>query len=82
MRRDGTGTELLLLASLPGLKEISVHIGGLGAKESNRRAAESALRDMADMHPRDPVANIKVDDNRWIFDEPEEEDDGNTEQTE
>jgi len=36
---------------------------------------------MADMHPRDPVANIKVDDNRWIFDEPEE-DDGNTEQME
>ena len=74
MRRDGTGTELLLLASLPGLKEISVHIGGLGAKESNRRAAESALRDMADMHPRRPVANIKVDkESEWIFDEPEKE---------
>ncbi|RLM99861.1 hypothetical protein C2845_PM06G34710 [Panicum miliaceum] len=34
---------------LTGLKEISVLIGGDGAKESNRRAAESAMRDTADM---------------------------------
>jgi hypothetical protein len=59
---------------LPGLKEISVDIGGFGAKESDRRAAESALRDTADMHPRRPVANIKVyKDAGLIFDEPEEE---------
>jgi hypothetical protein len=59
---------------LPGLKEISVDIGGFGAKESDRRAAESALRDTADMHPRRPVANIKVDNGaKWVVDEPEEE---------
>ncbi|KAG2622354.1 hypothetical protein PVAP13_3NG268801 [Panicum virgatum] len=60
---------------LPGLKEISVYIGEDGAKESDRRAAESALRDTADMHPRRPVANIMVVGGWWIFDEPEE--DGN-----
>jgi hypothetical protein len=59
---------------LPSLKEISVDIGGIGANESDRRAAESALRDTADMHPRRPVANIKVDNGaKWVVDEPEEE---------
>jgi hypothetical protein len=59
---------------LPGLKEISVVMGGRGAKESNQRAAESALRDTADMHPRHPVANIKVSKGfEWFSDEPEEE---------
>jgi len=56
---------------LPGLKEISVDIGGYGAKESNRRAVESALRDTAGMHPRRPVANIKFMQGAWIFDEHE-----------
>ncbi|RLN29340.1 putative disease resistance RPP13-like protein 3 isoform X1 [Panicum miliaceum] len=59
---------------LTGLKEISAGIGGgLGAKESNRRAAESAMRDTADMHPRRPVANINVHGEWMMFDEPEEE---------
>lgn len=54
---------------LLGLKEISVDIGGYDANDSNRRAAESALRNMVDMHPGRPVANIKVDySKRFVFD--------------
>ncbi|KAF8655760.1 hypothetical protein HU200_060919 [Digitaria exilis] len=44
---------------LSGLQEIHVNIGCRGVKESNKRAAESALRRVAAMHPGRPVANIK-----------------------
>jgi hypothetical protein len=53
-----TGTEHLL-----GLREMYVRIGGSNAWESNRRAAESALRNAIDMHPGRPVANIECQDN-------------------
>jgi len=52
-----TGTE-----HLSGLREIHVDIGGGGARESNKRAAESALRNAIEMHPVRPVANINLDD--------------------
>ncbi|CAD6266663.1 unnamed protein product [Miscanthus lutarioriparius] len=45
---------------LSGLKEIVGDIGSTFAKESNRRAAESALRDVAGLHPGHPVSNIKL----------------------
>ncbi|CAD6266704.1 unnamed protein product [Miscanthus lutarioriparius] len=45
---------------LSGLKEIVGDIGGLYAKGSNRRAAESALWDVAGLHPGHPVSNIKL----------------------
>jgi hypothetical protein len=36
---------------------------------TDRRAAESALRNVADMHPGRPVANIKIkNDACWSFD--------------
>ncbi|CAD6266706.1 unnamed protein product [Miscanthus lutarioriparius] len=65
---------------LSGLKEIIGDIGCDVAKESNIRAAESALRDMAGLHPGHPVSNIKFDSGRTVFDgmydEPDEEEDG------
>jgi hypothetical protein len=65
---------------LSGLKEILVKIGCDLAEESNRRAAESALRDVACLHPGHPVSNIKFTDGRYVFDgvydEPKEEEDG------
>lgn len=39
---------------LPGLKKISVTVGTSGARETNKRAAESALRKAIDMHPGGP----------------------------
>jgi hypothetical protein len=48
-----TGTE-----HLSGLREFYVHIGCLGARESNARAAGSTLRSTIDMHPGQPVGNI------------------------
>jgi len=54
---------------LSGLKEIVGYIGSQFAKESNRRAAESALRDVAGLHPGHPVSNIKLMDmSHYIFD--------------
>ena len=54
---------------LSGLKEIVGYIGSQYAKESNRRAAESALRDVAGLHPGHPVSNIKLMDmSHYIFD--------------
>ncbi|KAK8458670.1 hypothetical protein SEVIR_3G418200v4 [Setaria viridis] len=53
---------------LLGLKEISVHIGTGGAEDSDRSAAESALRNAVDMHPGRPVANISGTGARWVFD--------------
>jgi len=67
-----TGTE-----HLSGLREIYVRIGGAGARESNRRAAESELRNVIDMHPGRPVANIDCPaDSRWVFEDSDAEDDG------
>jgi hypothetical protein len=43
---------------LSGLKEISAWIAEGGAKESNKRAAEWALRDAVDTHPCHPVVSI------------------------
>nr|CAB3466603.1 unnamed protein product [Digitaria exilis] len=53
---------------LSGLKEICADIGDARAKESNIRAAESAVRDVADMHPGRPVANIKCIGTSYVFD--------------
>ena len=65
---------------LSGLKEIIGDIGCDIAKESNIRAAESALRDVAGLHPGHPVSNIKFDSGRTVFDgmydEPDEVEDG------
>jgi hypothetical protein len=65
---------------LSGLKEIFVEIGCALAKESNRRAAESALRDMASLHPGHPISNITSIGSIFLFDgingEPKEEEDG------
>jgi hypothetical protein len=69
---------------LSGLKEIIGDIGDLFAKGSNRRAAESALRDVAGLHPGHPVSNIKLAAGYYMFDgnndEPREweEEDGNS----
>jgi hypothetical protein len=62
--------------------EIVGDIGYLYAKGSNRRAAESTLRDVAVMHLGHPVSNIKLTGGRYIFDgnidEPQEEEDGDS----
>ncbi|KAK3137095.1 hypothetical protein QOZ80_5BG0447860 [Eleusine coracana subsp. coracana] len=59
---------------LSGLKVIFVDIGGRHAKESNIRAARSALRNAIDMHPGRPAAKIKChDDETFGFDEVDEE---------
>ncbi|TVU48847.1 hypothetical protein EJB05_00126, partial [Eragrostis curvula] len=55
---------------LSGLKGISVDIGAHRAKESNIRAAHTALRNAIDMHPGRPTAKIKrYDDERFGFDD-------------
>ncbi|XP_066359276.1 disease resistance protein RGA5-like isoform X2 [Miscanthus floridulus] len=67
---------------LSGLKEVIGNIAVHFAKGSNRRAAESALRDVAGLHPGHPVSNIKLMGGRYGFDgyddEPREEEDGNS----
>ncbi|XP_066326637.1 disease resistance protein RGA5-like [Miscanthus floridulus] len=50
---------------LSGLKEITVRISGRGARESNRRAALSALRNAADAHPGCPTTDIRCFDDMW-----------------
>jgi hypothetical protein len=64
---------------LSGLKEIFGNIAVECAKGSNRRAAESALRDVAGLHPGHPVSNITFSGGRYTFDcihdEPEERED-------
>jgi hypothetical protein len=47
------------------------------------RAVESALRDVAGLHPGHPVSNIKLRDGSYIIfdgndDEPKEEEDGDS----
>ncbi|TVU48823.1 hypothetical protein EJB05_00101 [Eragrostis curvula] len=73
--RDGAppaGIELL-----SGLKEISVDIECAGTKESDRRAAESALRNAVNMHPRRPTANIVCQDYGWfVFDDVKDDREG------
>jgi hypothetical protein len=68
---------------LSGLKEIIGDIRCDVAKESNIRAVESALRDVAGLHPGHPVSNIKLRDGSYIIfdgndDEPKEEEDGDS----
>ncbi|XP_066358518.1 disease resistance protein RGA5-like [Miscanthus floridulus] len=48
---------------LSGLKEIVGYIGGLDAE-----SAESALRDVAGLHPGHPVSNIKLTGAYFLFD--------------
>ncbi|OQU79713.1 putative disease resistance RPP13-like protein 3 [Sorghum bicolor] len=59
-----TGTE-----HLSGLREIYIRIGVAAARESNRRAAESALRNAIEMHPGRPVANIKCEYGYYAFED-------------
>jgi len=64
---------------LSGLKEVIGNIGGLHAKGSNRRAAASALRDVARLHPGHPVSSIRSNPMKYYkFDEHPEEEDGNS----
>jgi len=57
---------------LSGLREMYVCIWGAGAGESNRRAAESAMRNAIDMHPGRPAANIDCPTNSyWGFEDTE-----------
>ncbi|TVU17000.1 hypothetical protein EJB05_33006, partial [Eragrostis curvula] len=51
---------------LSSLKEISVQIGGRGAKESSREAAQSMLRKAIDLHPGRPMAKIRCIDGLCI----------------
>ncbi|KAF8661011.1 hypothetical protein HU200_057099 [Digitaria exilis] len=62
---------------LSGLEEIYVRIGGIKAKESNKRAAESALRDAANMHPGRPIAYIScgTSNRGYAFDDTDDESD-------
>jgi hypothetical protein len=66
---DRCGAPPAGIEHLSGLKEVFVNIGGYRAKESNRSAAESALRNAVDMHPGRPVANIKINDGCYMFDD-------------
>ncbi|KAL6599926.1 hypothetical protein ACP70R_045577 [Stipagrostis hirtigluma subsp. patula] len=69
---DRCGAAPAGMEHLSGLKEVSVFIGGMDAKESNIRAAESALRNAVEMHPGRPTAGITCRPNsRVIFDEEE-----------
>jgi len=59
---------------LSNLKEISAEIGSVGANESNRRAAESALRNAVDMHPGRPTSKIVCVGYGHVFDDEQEND--------
>uniref|UniRef100_A0ACD5XTK0 Uncharacterized protein n=1 Tax=Avena sativa TaxID=4498 RepID=A0ACD5XTK0_AVESA len=61
------------IENLSGLKEISVKIGGAGADNPDRKAAESALTCAIKMHPARPTFNIQCVD--LIF---SEKDDNNS----
>lgn len=79
--RDGHDVAPAGIEHLLGLKEICGAIGSYCA--SNGRAAESALRDMADMHPGNPISNIKYFGG-WhafdgMYDEPNETEEGDGE---
>jgi hypothetical protein len=58
---DNYGAAPAGIEHLSGLKEIFIDIGGAGAKESVRRAAEAALRNATEMHPGRPTAHIECD---------------------
>uniref|UniRef100_A0A0A8ZUM4 Uncharacterized protein n=1 Tax=Arundo donax TaxID=35708 RepID=A0A0A8ZUM4_ARUDO len=60
---------------LSGLKEIFVDIADGYAKESNIRAAESALRDAIDMHPSSPIDNVEITGGQFVFDDMDDDPD-------
>ncbi|XP_020161815.1 disease resistance protein RGA5 isoform X2 [Aegilops tauschii subsp. strangulata] len=55
---DQHGTIPVGIVHLTGLKEMSAKIGGAGANDPDRRAAESALIDAIKMHPACPTLSI------------------------
>lgn len=74
---DNYGAAPAGIEHLSGLKEIFIDIGGAGAKESVRRAAEAAMRNATEMHPGRPTAHIECDaTSGYCFDdsEPREQD--------
>ncbi|KAM0902129.1 hypothetical protein ACQ4PT_019508 [Festuca glaucescens] len=56
---DQHGTIPVGIVHLSGLEEISAKIGGAGANDPDRRAAESALIYAIKMHPARPTFNIQ-----------------------
>ncbi|WVZ96977.1 hypothetical protein U9M48_042549, partial [Paspalum notatum var. saurae] len=63
---DRHGGSPVGIENLSGLKDISVHIGGRGATESNRSAALSVLRNVVDAHPGRPIADIQCFDDMCV----------------
>jgi hypothetical protein len=55
------------IAQLQGLKEVAVSIGCCYAKESDRRAAQSALGQTIVMHKGSPIGNIKCEKRRFFW---------------
>uniref|UniRef100_A0A0D9X0L3 Uncharacterized protein n=1 Tax=Leersia perrieri TaxID=77586 RepID=A0A0D9X0L3_9ORYZ len=70
-RWDRAGAAPSGVEHLSRLKEISARIGEYDAKESNIRAAESALRNLACMHPAHPKVIIDTVGGYIKFDEPD-----------
>ncbi|KAM0856088.1 hypothetical protein ACQ4PT_049337 [Festuca glaucescens] len=57
------------IEQLQGLKEVVVSIGCCFAKESDRRAAESALGKTIDVHTGGPIGNIKCKNSFFWFED-------------
>ena len=67
---DQQGTPPIGIEQLPGLKKVIVRIGCYQAKESDRKAAQSALGNAIDMHAGDRTANIvKFKDILYCFED-------------
>ncbi|KAK3140493.1 hypothetical protein QOZ80_5AG0401780 [Eleusine coracana subsp. coracana] len=63
---DKHGSAPVGIEHLSSLKEISVRIGGRGAKESNRRGAQSVMKNAIDLHPGCPVSKIRCFKALWV----------------
>ncbi|KAL6847446.1 hypothetical protein ACP4OV_023299 [Aristida adscensionis] len=62
---DRCGAAPAGIEHLVDLKNVRIHIGDEGAKESNRIAAESALRDAIDKHPGCPT--VEFSHGGWVM---------------
>lgn len=66
---DQQGAPPVGIEQLSGLREVVVLIGCCHAKESDKRAAQSALGNAVDVHTGGPTANIKCKESWFSFED-------------
>lgn len=66
---DQQGAPPVGIEQLSGLREVAVLIGCRAAKESDKRAAQSALGNAVDVHTGRPTANIRCKESWFSFED-------------